>query len=351
MVLTCHSCSESITGPYTSAGKLNFHNEHFACTTCAVSLSGKPYCDVGGKFYCEKDAREQMPRYSCGQCDQSIEGPYVDAMGAQWHKECFVCTECCKPFSGNEFRKHNGKPYCEEHFKVLFSENCTKCSKELTAGQPVFEAADMKFHQACFTCHDGDHPIEEGAEFFNHEGHVWCDVHFKKLFAVQCRGCSKYIEGEFIKILDFNYHQKCWTCSGCDSALVAAETTHKDGDFLCRSCVVAPVSASPAPPKSTGATALGAPSVAPIGRTLTGNVKPLSAATTSRTSQEELTPTTYLPYTALLSKEPIPGVDPRQKERFLADADFDHLFGMDRDAFFKLPRWKQQGKKKAVGLF
>eukprot|EP00742_Colponemidia_sp_Colp-10_P001498 GILJ01001608.1.p1 GENE.GILJ01001608.1~~GILJ01001608.1.p1 ORF type:complete len:830 (-),score=172.89 GILJ01001608.1:131-2620(-) len=45
------------------------------------------------------------------------------------------------------------------------------------------------------------------------------------------------------------------------------------------------------------------------------------------------------------------GVDPSKKELYLSDADFLTIFGMDRAAFEKEPKWKQVQKKKDVGLF
>jgi len=45
------------------------------------------------------------------------------------------------------------------------------------------------------------------------------------------------------------------------------------------------------------------------------------------------------------------GVDPTAKEAHLADEDFSTVFGMCRDEFLKLPKWKRDKQKKEVGLF
>ena len=45
------------------------------------------------------------------------------------------------------------------------------------------------------------------------------------------------------------------------------------------------------------------------------------------------------------------GVDPANKEKFLSDADFQSVFGMDKAAWDKFPKWKRTAKKKAAGLF
>ena len=48
---------------------------------------------------------------------------------------------------------------------------------------------------------------------------------------------------------------------------------------------------------------------------------------------------------------PLAGVDPARKERSLVDGAFEEALGCGRDAFDALPKWKQQAKKRAVGLF
>ncbi|XP_057702662.1 advillin [Corythoichthys intestinalis] len=45
------------------------------------------------------------------------------------------------------------------------------------------------------------------------------------------------------------------------------------------------------------------------------------------------------------------GVDPTQKERYLTDLDFCNIFGINKDQFANLPRWRQLNLKKEKGLF
>ena len=44
-------------------------------------------------------------------------------------------------------------------------------------------------------------------------------------------------------------------------------------------------------------------------------------------------------------------VDPSKKEQYLADEEFQKIFGMDKAAFSKLAKWKQQFQKKKNKLF
>ncbi|KAI3370212.1 hypothetical protein L3Q82_024994 [Scortum barcoo] len=52
-----------------------------------------------------------------------------------------------------------------------------------------------------------------------------------------------------------------------------------------------------------------------------------------------------------LANELPEGVDPTKKEKYLSDSDFNNVFGMTKDNFVSLPRWKQLNLKKEKGMF
>nr|XP_046240044.1 advillin [Scatophagus argus] len=52
-----------------------------------------------------------------------------------------------------------------------------------------------------------------------------------------------------------------------------------------------------------------------------------------------------------LASELPEGVDPSEKEKHLSDSDFSNLFGITKDEFVSLPRWKQLNMKKEKGMF
>ncbi|KAL2327041.1 hypothetical protein Fmac_020468 [Flemingia macrophylla] len=47
----------------------------------------------------------------------------------------------------------------------------------------------------------------------------------------------------------------------------------------------------------------------------------------------------------------VPGIDNKRREAYLSDQEFNTVFGMDKEAFYKLPRWKQDMLKKKFELF
>ena len=47
----------------------------------------------------------------------------------------------------------------------------------------------------------------------------------------------------------------------------------------------------------------------------------------------------------------VPGVDLKRREAYLSEDEFNTVFGMAKEAFYKLPRWKQDMLKKKYELF
>jgi hypothetical protein len=51
------------------------------------------------------------------------------------------------------------------------------------------------------------------------------------------------------------------------------------------------------------------------------------------------------------SDNPATGIDFKRREAYLSDEEFQSVFGVTKEAFYKLPRWKQDMQKKKVDLF
>lgn len=67
----------------------------------------------------------------CNQCKQPIWGNYINALGAVWHPEHFLCAECQKPIDNTRFNLHNGKPYHAKCFSEQIAPRCAYCGKPL----------------------------------------------------------------------------------------------------------------------------------------------------------------------------------------------------------------------------
>jgi LIM domain/Protein DA1 len=69
----------------------------------------------------------------CARCGRPIAGEYLQALGAVWHPEHFVCAGCSRPMQdrGNRFLLHDGAPYHSECYAQLVAPRCAYCDKPL----------------------------------------------------------------------------------------------------------------------------------------------------------------------------------------------------------------------------
>jgi len=350
-----------VESAFVIAKDKTFHADHFRCDTCKQPLGGKPFIEKDDKFFCEDDYYAAFnPR--CGHCGEVIKGQYISALDQSWHPEHFVCSECSSPFTGNQFRKHGNKPYCEEHFRQLFAENCAKCGKVIE-GQ-VFEALEKKFHLECFVCEQGEHAIGEGVNFHVHDGKVYCPDHFEELFMQKCSGCHKIIKGQYLKVIDNHYHPECWKCAECGIVISAENCGQYQMQFYCKPCsaivrtkgpsnkatqqaVVAAAKASSTTVQKAEPKPAAKPNPTPAVA-----AKPAAAPVAAAPAGGVFVPATYLSYSAL--KDNLfdrAQVDTNQKEMYLSDEDFGTMFKMTKAQFSAMPAWKKKQKKQEFGLF
>eukprot|EP00457_Paulinella_chromatophora_P005719 gb/GEZN01005736.1/.p1 GENE.gb/GEZN01005736.1/~~gb/GEZN01005736.1/.p1 ORF type:complete len:524 (-),score=104.11 gb/GEZN01005736.1/:76-1647(-) len=363
---TCDKCKKGVTSAFVVAKERTFHADCFGCGDCGQLLGGKAFIERDGSFYCEECYYKNF-NPKCGRCSEIIKGQYISALGQSWHPDHFICTDCGKPFQGNQFHKHENKPYCEQHFNEKFAENCEKCKRRID-GQ-VFEALDKKYHLECFVCVEGDHQIGEGVNFHVHDSKVYCPQHFEELFLQRCGTCNKMIKGQYVKVLDKHFHPQCWKCEQCSIVITSDNCGQHNGKFYCRKCVdsvsIAPTSSStkvpelpasvmamdaaPAAPAAPPAPPAPAASATPEKKAAT---PPAPAPAPARAAKNEAPiGQTYYSYDALKGLNLPPGVNKNKKEIYLDDATFASLFQMDRAAFEKLPEWKKKRLKQKVNLF
>ncbi|KDQ07347.1 hypothetical protein BOTBODRAFT_192476 [Botryobasidium botryosum FD-172 SS1] len=134
-------------------GKRYYHELHFFCAECgdpfldpsrsSAAPPGtvppkSPYLDddddVGftvyqGHPYCEAcHVRLRMPRCGSGArggivpgvgCGRSIRQEAVEALGRKWHRDCFVCESCKKPFDDPSFFQRGDHAYCDPCYRIM----------------------------------------------------------------------------------------------------------------------------------------------------------------------------------------------------------------------------------------
>ncbi|XP_050353737.1 LIM domain kinase 1 isoform X4 [Nymphalis io] len=87
---------------------------------------------------------------SCACCLNDIgDEDYVSALGQEWHRDCFRCSECDAQLTTWYFEK-SGMLFCQADYWTRYGDNCQQCSQVITG--PVMAAGEHRFHPECFAC-------------------------------------------------------------------------------------------------------------------------------------------------------------------------------------------------------
>lgn len=174
----CHKCDKAITrGPFITALGRIWCPEHFICVnaTCRRPLQDIGFVEENGQLYCEF-CFEQYIAPACDKCHAKIKGDCLNAIGKQYHPECFSCVYCGKLFGNNPFFLEDGLPYCEADWNELFTTKCFACGFPVEAGDRWVEALNNNYHSQCFNCTVCKKNLE-GQSFFAKGGRPFCKVH------------------------------------------------------------------------------------------------------------------------------------------------------------------------------
>jgi len=127
---TCAGCGKNVAGEYVQALGAEWHPDCFRCAGCGNTIRREGFVEHEGRPYHLACYHVQFsPR--CSGCGESIVGRYTSALGKQWHPEHFVCASCGKPFAEGKFFEQGGKAYCEDDYHALFSPRCAVCGEPL----------------------------------------------------------------------------------------------------------------------------------------------------------------------------------------------------------------------------
>ncbi|KAL1138483.1 hypothetical protein AAG570_008546 [Ranatra chinensis] len=173
----CGQCNNQIRGPFiTALGKI-WCPEHFLCVNakCRRPLQDLGFVEESEGLYCEY-CFEQYLAPTCSKCNNKIKGDCLNAIGKQFHPECFSCAYCGKLFGNNPFFLEDSLPYCENDWNELFTTKCFSCGFPIEAGDRWVEALNNNYHSQCFNCTMCKKNLE-GQSFFAKGGRPFCKNH------------------------------------------------------------------------------------------------------------------------------------------------------------------------------
>ncbi|XP_050419792.1 PDZ and LIM domain protein Zasp isoform X5 [Adelges cooleyi] len=173
----CGNCNLYIRGPFiTALGKI-WCPEHFVCANdkCRRPLQDIGFVEEDNGLYCEY-CFEQYLAPVCSKCSNKIKGDCLNAIGKQFHPECFNCTYCGKLFGNSPFFLEDSLPYCENDWNELFTTKCIACGFPIEAGDRWVEALNNNYHSPCFNCSKCKTNLE-GQSFYAKGGRPYCKSH------------------------------------------------------------------------------------------------------------------------------------------------------------------------------
>ncbi|KAL8579422.1 hypothetical protein ACOMHN_026787 [Nucella lapillus] len=173
----CSGCSGPIRGPFVTAMGNCWCPDHFVCANaqCGVKLIDIGFVEEGGNLYCERDYERYLAPH-CKKCNNTILGECVNALQSTWHPDCFLCSHCKLPIGGNQFHIEDGKPFCEKDWAAMFQTMCASCDFPIEPGDRWVEAMGKNFHAECFNCATCQVSLE-GQPFVAKAGKAFCKKH------------------------------------------------------------------------------------------------------------------------------------------------------------------------------
>ncbi|KAL4077325.1 hypothetical protein V8B97DRAFT_1866260 [Scleroderma yunnanense] len=152
------------------------------CARCSTKIEDGRWIQTdGGGVLCER-CWKNMYLPKCRHCNLPIEKQAVSSRDGQlkgkYHKDCFNCHTCHKPFPDKEFYVFDGKPFCAYHYHEANDSLCAAIS----CGQPIegpcaVNHAGRRYHPEHLLCEYGGGCMERLVEYWEVDGQMLCERH------------------------------------------------------------------------------------------------------------------------------------------------------------------------------
>ncbi|PPQ91414.1 LOW QUALITY PROTEIN: hypothetical protein CVT25_014302 [Psilocybe cyanescens] len=154
------------------------------CLRCAKAIENGRWISVdSGGVLCES-CWKNMYLPKCRRCSLPIEKQAVSSSDGQlkgkYHKECFNCHICHKPFPDQSFYVYDGHPLCAYHYHEANDSLCAaaRCGQPIEGPCAVSHTGD-RYHPEHMTCeHPGREPCRVRLdEYWEVDGRMLCERH------------------------------------------------------------------------------------------------------------------------------------------------------------------------------
>ncbi|KAK9471725.1 uncharacterized protein V1510DRAFT_419444 [Dipodascopsis tothii] len=109
--------------------------------------------------------------HTCRGCHNKIIGKSISSadgrLSGRWHKACFTCHTCARPFESADFYIFEDRPYCSQHYHVLNNSLCMGCHLGIE-GECLETETSRRYHRQCFCCDRCSEHLSEDYYEINH---------------------------------------------------------------------------------------------------------------------------------------------------------------------------------------
>ena len=108
----CKHCKTPIMGEHVVALGAHWHFGHFFCAECGDPFErGMTHIEKDGYAWCVSCQTKRTERRApkCRKCRTAVIGQYVQALGGEWHDECFRCATCGGGFDDGQIFPREGR--------------------------------------------------------------------------------------------------------------------------------------------------------------------------------------------------------------------------------------------------
>jgi paxillin len=171
----CFGCRRMIAGEVIQALGKKYHPEHFMCTSCGALLGAGNFYEQEGQPQCENCFHNHFSM-RCAACGLPVTNQVLTALDQYWHPHCFVCTNCLGPFVDGNFFEKDSRPYCSNCYFQVFAPRCRSCDQAIQG--PCVNALGAQWHPDHFVCHYCKRRFPNGA-FYDIGGMPYCEAHYQ----------------------------------------------------------------------------------------------------------------------------------------------------------------------------
>jgi len=212
---TCPTCNRPVMGEAVVALGKVWHREHFVCTIDDKEIGNDLYFSWNDQIYCESHYNELFSP-QCAKCGKPILDDLISALDKTYHRSCFTCFSCDRPFT-DIFHEHERNPYCQECYSKCIAPKCVSCGEAILSTYTA--ALGGYWHPQCFICQEpGCGPFKNG-KFFELNGKPYCETHYLQRIGASCAQCKKPISGRCVSAMGKRFHPNHFICNLCKEPL------------------------------------------------------------------------------------------------------------------------------------